>query len=122
MPYKVPGTEIILEKDTKVTVPIMALHMDPDIYPDPDKFDPNRFTKENIAARHPMAYLPFGLGPRMCVGMRFGMMQTRLGIATMLGNFRVSPSVGTIIPMEFEPNTPFLSPAQGSMLLNVEPV
>lgn len=96
--------------------------MDPDIYPKPDKFDPNRFTKENIAARHPMAYLPFGLGPRMCVGMRFGMMQTRLGIATMLGNFRVSPSVGTTIPMEFEPNTPFLSPAQGSMLLNVEPV
>lgn len=104
-----------------MTIPVRAFHMDPEIYPNPDKFDPERFTKENIAARHPMAYLPFGLGPRMCVGMRFGMMQTRIGIATMLRNFKVSPSGGTMIPMEFDPKATFLSPAKG-MLLNVEPI
>lgn len=120
--YKVPATNIVLEKGTSVFIPVLGFHRDPAIYPDPEKFDPERFTKENIAARHPYAWTPFGKGPRDCVGMRFAMMQTRLGIATVLRGFRVSPSERTLIPMRFQPDGQLLCPAGGKMYLNLESV
>ena len=51
-----------------VWIPLLALHRDPDNYPNPDEFNPERFSKEAIEARHPMTYLPFGGGPRNCIG------------------------------------------------------
>lgn len=114
-----PNTDWVLEKDMTILIPIMGFHHDPDIFPNPEKFDPDRFTKENIAARHQYAWIPFGKGPRDCVGMRFGMMQTRLGIATVLRSFKVSPSEKTPIPMKLQPDAQLLSPA-GGMHLNIE--
>lgn len=63
-----PTTDIHLSKGTLITVPVFGLHRDPLIYPDPEKFDPERFNSNEIAARHPYAYLPFGEGPRSCIG------------------------------------------------------
>lgn len=119
--YAVPNTGIVLEKGMIVGIPVMGIHHDPEIYPDPEKFKPERFTKEAIAARHPYAWLPFGKGPRDCIGMRFGMMQTRIGLATLLHNFKLSPSEKTLIPMKFQPSGPVLSPA-GGMFLRIEEV
>jgi cytochrome P450 family 6 len=58
--YKIPDSNLTIEKDTLVFVPVYGIHYDPDIYPDPEKFDPERFTEENKQQRHPMAHLPFG--------------------------------------------------------------
>lgn len=63
-----PTTNIRLPKGTSITIPILGLHRDPSIYPDPDKFDPERFNTAQIKERHPYAYLPFGQGPRNCIG------------------------------------------------------
>lgn len=60
--YKVPGTEVVIEKGTPLWVSILGIHNDPEYYPEPEKFDPDRFTKEKIAARHPYAFLSFGDG------------------------------------------------------------
>lgn len=119
--YKIPNSNVILEKDTSILVPIMGIHHDPDFYPDPDVFDPERFTKENIAKRHPYAWLPFGEGPRNCVGLRFGMMQTRIGLATILSSYKLSPSERTLIPMEFLPNGIVVQP-KGGMYLRIEKI
>lgn len=66
--YTFKGTNVTIPKGTKVWLPIFAIQRDPDIYPDPEKFDPERFSDEAVAARHPMSYLPFGDGPRNCIG------------------------------------------------------
>lgn len=104
-----------------VLIPVLAIHRDPEIYPEPERFDPERFSKESLAIQHPYAWIPFGKGPRDCIGMRFGMMQTKLGLATILRSFRISPSEKTPIPLKLDVSAPVLSPA-GGMFLNIEPV
>jgi cytochrome P450 family 6 len=69
--YVIPGTNITIEKGTTVYVPLLGLHMDPDMFPDPDHFDPERFSKENRRTRHPFTYLPFGEGPKYCIGRHY---------------------------------------------------
>ncbi|KAL1465042.1 hypothetical protein WDU94_004637 [Cyamophila willieti] len=56
---------------TNISIVTYFLHRNPKIYPDPDKFDPERFSQKNSAARHPFAYIPFSAGPRNCIGKLF---------------------------------------------------
>lgn len=66
--YTIPKTDIRIEKDTFVIVPIQELHYDPEYYAEPEKFEPERFNDENKSKIPPYAYLPFGEGPRICIG------------------------------------------------------
>lgn len=67
-PYRIPDTDVVIEKGTKVLVPIFAIHHDPRYYENPDIFDPDRFLDENKKLRNNYAFLPFGDGPRICIG------------------------------------------------------
>ena len=58
-------------KGTEVHIPIIGIHYDEEYYPNPNKFDPERFRPEAVAARHPMSFTPYGHGPRMCLGVTF---------------------------------------------------
>ena len=58
--YKIPDSNLTIEKDTIVIIPVFGIHNDPDIYPNPEMFDPERFSDENKKKLHPMAHLPFG--------------------------------------------------------------
>lgn len=69
--YKIPRSNVILEKGTKVYIPMIGIHKDPDFYPDPDKYDPERFNDENIKRIPSYAYIPFGEGPHNCIGKKF---------------------------------------------------
>lgn len=63
-----PGKEMIIEPGTKVVIPVYSLHYDEKYFPNPEKFDPERFSENNIDFIQKFTYLPFGSGPRMCLG------------------------------------------------------
>lgn len=106
----------IAPKGTYVIVPAVAFHNDPELFPNPQHFDPDRFNDENKSKRHPFAYLPFGEGPRICIGVRFGMLQTKLGLATLLKHFRFECCAKTKIPIEIDNVSLLLLPSGGVWL------
>lgn len=66
--YKVPEDDILIAKGEKLIIPIYNIHMDSKYYPEPQKFDPGRFTQEEKDKRPSCTYIPFGEGPRLCLG------------------------------------------------------
>lgn len=119
--YKIPGTDLTIPAGTNIEIPIYSLHHDPEYYPEPSKFDPERFSPENSKDRHQFTFLPFGEGPRNCIGLRFGLMQSKIAVVKILQNFEVTPSDRTPIPMKFVPQSPFLAPV-GDMWLNFKKI
>ncbi|KAK9738441.1 Cytochrome P450 [Popillia japonica] len=105
MDWKIPGTDITLEAGTPVYIPLFALHHDPKYFPNPEVFDPERFSEENINSRPCFTYIPFGGGPRNCVGERFGLISTKLALVHILSRFEVECSSETPVPIDFEPKT-----------------
>lgn len=84
--YSLPGTDITIEKGTAVLIPMLALHRDERFYPEPAKFDPDRFNSDSPSGKNfaERPYFPFGDGPRVCIGLRMGKMQTKAGLILML--------------------------------------
>jgi cytochrome P450 len=117
--YKVPGSDLSLEPNTIVVIPTYAIHHDPEHYPNPERFDPLRFTKENVSKRHPYAYQPFGHGPRNCIGNRFALSEAKVALAQLVLNFRLEPCKKTVIPLVLA-NQALLKPAD-EICLKVTP-
>jgi cytochrome P450 len=76
-----------------VFLPIWALHRHQLWWEEPERFDPDRFDSVRGPRRDKYQYLPFGAGPRVCVGADFAMMQAQIILATLIGRFRVKPSL-----------------------------
>ena len=68
-----------------------AIHHDPEYYPNPYNFDPERFMPENRDKLVPYTYMPFGAGPRNCVGMRFALMELKMCLIQLLRQYRILP-------------------------------
>ncbi|XP_026831396.1 cytochrome P450 4C1 isoform X1 [Ooceraea biroi] len=82
--YLVPaGVDVIMD--------IINLHKNPDFWPNPEVFDPDRFLPELVQNRHPFAYIPFSAGSRNCIGQRFAMMELKTVISTLVHNFYLEP-------------------------------
>ncbi|XP_031352899.1 cytochrome P450 4C1-like isoform X1 [Photinus pyralis] len=84
-------TGYTLPKGTNVNVRIYDIHHDPKLYPDPYKFDPERFSPENCKNRHPFAYLAFSAGPRGCMGNKFSLLMGKTIISSILREYEVMP-------------------------------
>jgi len=67
-----------------------AVHRHPDFWDNPEAYDPERFSPERSAGRHPCAYFPFGGGPRMCIAYQFALLEAELALAMIVQRFRLS--------------------------------
>ncbi|XP_076664024.1 cytochrome P450 6B5 [Andrena cerasifolii] len=119
--YQIPGTKVELPTGMRVIIPIYGLHHDPDYYPNPATFDPERFTDESKRTRHPYTYLPFGEGPRNCIGMRFALLQIKMGIISFLRNHQVEICDRTITPIKFSTRSLVITSEKGFWLRIVQP-
>ncbi|KAJ9581449.1 hypothetical protein L9F63_023381 [Diploptera punctata] len=115
-PYVVPGTSLKLEEGQRILISVYGMHRDAKYFPDPERFNPENFSSEAKAARHHYSYLPFGEGPRICIGMRFGLLQTKLGLATLLLNYEFSVCEKTEIPLRLDPKQFITSSRTGAWL------
>lgn len=80
---------MVLPVDTQIHVFIYNLHRDPAQFPDPERFDADRFLPEVSDARHPFAYIPFSAGSRNCIGQKFAMLEIKSLITSILAEYRL---------------------------------
>jgi cytochrome P450 len=89
-----------IPKDSNLTIVTYVMHRDPVLFPAPLKFDPERFSPEREANIPKYSYLPFGGGPRICIGNVFAAMEARLIMTTILQKFRLSLVPGQLVRAE----------------------
>lgn len=80
-----------IPKGCDINIYIYDLHRSPKYWENPEKFDPDRFLPENIATRHPFAYLPFSAGSRNCIGQRFAILEIKAALCGILRKFKLIP-------------------------------
>ena len=91
--YPVPGTDFVIKKGTDMFISTMGIQRDERYYPNPNEFNPENFSKAAKASRHPMAFLNFGHGPRNCIGMRFALLECKVGLISVLSRYSLTTCV-----------------------------
>lgn len=106
-----------MPKDSTIIIPVLGIHRDENYYPNPEKFDPSRFSAERRQGSEGM-FLAFGDGKRNCIGYRFGMVQTRIGLISLLSKFEFTNCDKTMAELKYSLRNVVLSP-DGGMWLKV---
>ncbi|WP_111511164.1 cytochrome P450 [Mycobacterium kyogaense] len=107
--YRIPAGSL-------VALGLYAMHRDPELWPDPMTFDPDRFSPENVAARDRWQFLPFLGGSRPCIGEHFARLETTLALATVVRAMTVES-----LDDDFECETPFTTVAKGPIRARLRP-
>lgn len=114
------GTRFVIEKGTTMWIPTIAIHSDPKYYENPEKFDPERFNEENRSKIDTGAYLPFGVGPRNCIGSRLALMEVKVIVYNLLKDFSFESYEKTQIPLKMAKNF-FALQAENGVWLELKP-
>lgn len=101
-----------------VYVPVYAIQRDPKYFTDPEKFDPERFSVENKANVKSGTHFPFGGGPRICIGERFALLKSKVGLVHFLKNHFVRPNEKTLKEMRLSKSALLLQ-AEGGVFLDI---
>lgn len=107
------GVVCRIKPGTQLMIPVKALHNDPQYWENPEKYDPERFSSERKQSVERFAFLPFGEGQRICVGMRMAQLQVKAGLATILKKYSLELSPKTQIPLKMIPGTILPTPKDG---------
>lgn len=93
-------TPLEINPGDQIWVPVSGIHWDTKYYKNPEKFDPERFSKERKDNINPYTYIPFGAGPRNCIGSRFALLQTKIFLFYLYLKFNSIPIAKTQIPIK----------------------
>ena len=117
------GQKASIEKGINVYIPLHQLHYDPEFYDEPETFKPERFDPENggtKAFRDKGVFLPFGDGPRMCLGMKFAQLQSKAAITSVIRNFELFVHSKTAEKLIIDP-VEFINVKVGGLWLDFKP-
>nr|DAB41815.1 TPA_inf: cytochrome P450 CYP332A45 [Phoebis sennae] len=103
--------DVVIEKGIPVFVNVLAIHYDENIFPEPEKWRPERLNATSDSDNLQFTFLPFGEGPRFCIGKRYGMMQMRTALAQLIHKYRLEPAAP--YPVDSDPYSVILAPADG---------
>ncbi|XP_037036008.1 cytochrome P450 9e2-like [Bradysia coprophila] len=98
--FIVDGQTVTMKAGQQFWIPIYGLHMDPKYFPEPKKFDPERYSDENASKIVNGSYIPFGIGPRNCIGSRFALLQIKAVAFHLLKHFTFEVCEKTALPLE----------------------
>ncbi|PIC30020.1 hypothetical protein B9Z55_021404 [Caenorhabditis nigoni] len=82
---------VTIPAGANISISPMLIHKNPEVYPNPEKFDPDRFLPDEISKRNAFDYIPFSAGLRNCIGQKFAQINEKVMIANILRNFRLEP-------------------------------
>ncbi|KAL1441624.1 hypothetical protein MTO96_008583 [Rhipicephalus appendiculatus] len=108
--YILGETGIKVSKDCVVIIPLYSLHHDPEFFPEPDIFNPDRFSEENINSIRPYTFLPFGAGPRNCIGSRFAQQLVKTCLLHAVHSVQFVKCPKTKVPLEYRPGFGIMQP------------
>ncbi|XP_075167816.1 cytochrome P450 6g1-like [Haematobia irritans] len=118
-PYTLqPFYDVTLDEGIAIYISVYGLHYDEKYWPNPTQFDPERFSSTNRDCIDPMVYLPFGTGPRNCIGARLGMIQVKMGLIHFLKNHYVRICEKTELNPGFDPKAPIIQ-IKGGIYLEI---
>ena len=92
---------ITIPSGVDVFMPPYVLHRDPALWPDPETFDPDRFSPENREAQESYSYMPFGIGPRQCIGYRFALLEMKTAMLKILSKVKFQRAASTASQLKF---------------------
>ncbi|XP_066992167.2 cytochrome P450 9e2 isoform X1 [Anabrus simplex] len=122
--YTIPAgdknPEYTIKKGEIVWIPVYGIQHDPKYYPNPEKFDPERFSEENKNNIVPYTYLPFGVGPRLCIGQRFALLEAKLALIHILSRFNLVVVKKTPLPLKLDHRS-FVMGVEGGFWVGVQP-
>nr|WPM94889.1 cytochrome p450 4725A2 [Polyphagotarsonemus latus] len=95
---------IKLDAGQIVGINIYCMHHNPDLWNEPNKFKPDRFLEEGFMSKVNDFYMPFGAGPRLCVGMRLAIAQVKFLLIKLILNYKIFPTSKTSVPPKFMKN------------------
>ncbi|XP_046658541.1 cytochrome P450 6a2-like [Homalodisca vitripennis] len=116
--FQMPGTDFVLKPGNFIYVPIAAIHKDPQNYPDPESFNPDRFAGNNYKSS--VLYMPFGHGPRMCIAIKFAVVTMKVYLAKILSKYSVRLGRKLHLPLRFD-GSYYIMKLEGGMWLSVHP-
>ncbi|XP_061377109.1 probable cytochrome P450 9f2 [Danaus plexippus] len=121
IPYELPPPReglkpVQLQPGDVVYNMVNCIHMDPIYHPSPEKFEPERFSDENKHKIKPFTYMPFGMGPRICIGIRFAQLEIKILIFELLLNFKIVKCPKTMDPVVLKPDTFNIQPKDDSIV------
>uniref|UniRef100_A0A069DV74 Putative cytochrome p450 6j1-like isoform 1 n=1 Tax=Panstrongylus megistus TaxID=65343 RepID=A0A069DV74_9HEMI len=117
--YHLSDVGLQIEKGQKVIIPLGALQMDPKYYPNPEVYNPERFPPS--VSRQNFTYLPFGDGPRFCIGFRYAMIVMKLGLTKILSKYKLKLSPKNEAPIEFNKQSLIQMPKK-PIWFNITPI
>ncbi|CAH2049033.1 unnamed protein product, partial [Iphiclides podalirius] len=115
--YTFTEIDLTIDEGVAIAIPVQALHNDPKFFTNPEDFRPERFSPEEFKSIEKYVYLPFGAGPRACIGERLGLMQSLAGLAAVLSRFSVEPAPQTLRYPKVNPASDIVQVIQGGLPL-----